>query len=191
MVLRVTERQFSLLKQQLRRDRDPADAPDQPRAHRRRKDLPENQLEGRIASFLGYRGFITVRQHVGTFVPYRVLRQVMRGQVSLDEAARDIVRIGEQGAADWWSARPVIPPGSRALDGPHPWAGFFWEAKAPGRRPTEAQLAWLDRRRQVGLEAAWFNRFQAQDRLAPASEARVSHVFETWFLGYFNARKEG
>jgi hypothetical protein len=38
---------------------------------------------------------------------------------------------------------PTGAPASRALDGPHPWQGFFWEAKAPGRRPTEAQLAWL------------------------------------------------
>jgi hypothetical protein len=99
---------------------------------------------------------------------------------------RNVVRIGEEGAADWWSARPVIPVGGRALDGPHPWAGFFWEAKAPGKRPNPAQLEWLDGRRHVGIEAWWFNQFQAADRPSPACEPRHSHVFETWFLGYFN-----
>jgi hypothetical protein len=60
-------------------------------------------------------------------------------------------------------------------------AGIFWEGKAPGRHPTEAQLAWLERRRQVGFEATWFSQFQAQDRPSPVCEPRDSHVFETWF----------
>lgn len=132
-----------------------------------------------IRDFLAWRGFISVRQHVGVFVPYRILRQ------SPASAARNIVRIGEEGAADWWSARPIIAPGGRACDGPWPWKAFFWEAKAPGRRPTAAQLAWIDRCRQLGFEATWFNQFQAQDRPSPAVESRESHVFEVWFWGYY------
>ena len=87
--------------------------------------------------------------------------------------------------SDWWSARPVIPPGGRAQDGPWPWAGFFWEAKAPNKRPTAAQLEWLDKRRQCGFEAAWFNQFAEGDRPSPACEPRDSHVFEAWFCNYF------
>ena len=102
---------------------------------------------------------------------------------------RNIVRLGEEGAADWWSARPIIPPGGRALDGPWPWQGFYWEAKAPSKKPSEAQLAWLEKCRQCGLEAAWFNQFSFKDRPAPVVEARESPVFEVWFYGYF--AKEG
>ena len=44
----------------------------------------------------------------------------------------------------------------------------------------------MEKRRQVGLEATWFNQFAAADRPSPVCEPRESHVFETWFLRYFN-----
>jgi hypothetical protein len=169
-VIRVSPAQLSLLEANLRAGGTA------PARGRRREDLPENLLERQICDFLAWRGFLSTRQHVGTFVPYRVLKQ----------AAGNVVRIGETGAADWWSARPIIPAGGRALDGPHSWQGFYWEAKAPGKKPSSAQLEWLERRRQVGFEAAWFSQFQAQDRASPACEPRESHVFETWFFGYFD-----
>jgi hypothetical protein len=151
--------------------------------------MPENILEQRIRDFLAWRNFITIRQHIGTFLPLRLVRQLQAGEISIEQALRNVVRVGEEGAADWWSARPIIPVGGRALDGPHPWQAFFWEAKAPGKRPTAAQLAWLDRRRQVGIESAWFNQFQARDRPSPACESCESHVFETWFSQYFTAKE--
>jgi hypothetical protein len=98
---------------------------------------------------------------------------------------RNIVRIGEEGAADWWSARPIIPAGGHALDWPHPWRAFFWECKAPGKKPTDAQLDWLAKRQRVSLEAAWFNQFSFKDRPSPVVEAKESHVFEVWFFQYF------
>ena len=147
-------------------------------------------MERQVIDFLKWRSFITLRLHVGLFVPYRVLKQVLAGQLAPEEAARNIVRVGEEGAADWWSARPIIPAGGRALDGPWPWQGFYWEAKAPSKKPSEAQLAWLEKCRQCGLEAAWFNQFQVKDRPAEACEPRDCHVFETWFSGYFNRRHE-
>jgi hypothetical protein len=64
-------------------------------------------------------------------------------------------------------------------------AGIFWECKAPGKRPSDAQMEWLEKRRQVGLEAAWFNQFAAADRPMEAVEPRESHVFEVWFFQYF------
>jgi hypothetical protein len=70
--------------------------------------MPENMLERQISDFLALRGFTTTRQHVGTFVPYRV-----GGRLAPEAAARNIVRIGEEGMTDWWSARPNIPPGGR------------------------------------------------------------------------------
>jgi hypothetical protein len=158
---------------------------------RRRDQLPENVLEQQIRDFLAWRGFISIRQHVGTFLPLRVAKQLQTGQITFEQALRNVVSIGEQGTADWWSARPIIPPGGRALYGPHPWQAFYWEAKAPGKKPTDAQLAWMARRRQVGIEAAWFNQFSFKDRPAPVVEARDSHVFETWFLGYFTKCHRG
>jgi hypothetical protein len=185
LVIRVTKSQLRLFERNLARAADPAAALEEPRARRARAWLPENMLERQIFDFLAWRGFISTRQHVGTFVPYRVLKQLQADQLAPEQVGRNIVRIGEEGAADWWSARPIIPPGSRPLDGPHPWAGFFWETKGPGRRPTEAQLAWIDMRRQVGLEATWFNQFEDRDRPSPACAPRDSHVFQAWFFKYF------
>jgi hypothetical protein len=181
----VSKAQLNLLKANLARAGNSADMPDEPRTRRPKAWLPENILEQQIRDFLAWRGFISIRQHVGTFLPLRVVKQLQHGQISFEQALRNIVRIGEEGTADWWSARPIIPPGGRALDGPHPWQAFCWEAKAPGKRPTPAQVAWIDKRRQVGIESAWFDQFAARDRPAEACEPRDSHVFETWFLGYF------
>jgi hypothetical protein len=174
-VIRVSPSQLSLLEANL------CDGGTAPAHGRRRENLPENVLERQICDFLAFHGFISTRQHVGTFVPFRLLKQAARGD-------RGVVRIGETGAADWWSARPIIPSGGRALAGPHPWQAFFWECKAPGKRPSAAQLAWLGKRRQVGFEVAWFNQFAGQDRPTPACEPRDSHVFEVWFLGYFERK---
>jgi hypothetical protein len=188
LVIRISESQLGLLEQNqavARGDQAPAVVP----VRRRREHLPENQLESQIQDFLSWHGFISIRQHVGTFLPLRIVRQLQAGQISFDQALRNVVRIGEEGAADWWSARPIIPPGGRALDGPWPWAGFFWEAKAPGKRPSPAQLEWISRRRQVGIEATWFNQFGFRDRPAPVVEARESHVFEVWWHGYFDIRR--
>jgi hypothetical protein len=183
-LLRASKAQLSLLERNqavARGDQAPAVIA----ARRRREDMPENVLERQITDFLAWRGFISIRQHVGTFLPFRVVKQLQAGQISFEQALRNVVRIGEEGAADWWSARPIIPPGGRAQDGPWLWQGFFWEAKAPNRRPTDAQLVWLEKRRQVGVEAAWFNQFEVRDRPSPACEPRESQVFEVWFSGYF------
>jgi hypothetical protein len=189
-MVRVSKKQLSLLQANLAGAGGGNRAPTVIIAARRRENLPENVLEQQIRDFLAWRGFITVRQHVGTFLPFRVVKQLHTGQITFEQAMRNIVRIGDEGASDWWSARPIIPPGGRALDGPHPWQAFAWEAKAPGKRPTDAQSEWMSRRRQVGLEATWFNQFQAADRPSPACEPRDSHVFEVWFLEYFGRRHE-
>jgi hypothetical protein len=187
-MIRVSKAQLELLERNLSRGGD--EAPPVLRTGRRREDLPENVLERQIRDFLAWHGFITIRQHVGTFIPLRVVKELQSGQITFDRALRNVVSIGEQGAADWWSARPIIPAGGRALDGPHPCATFFWEAKSPGKRPSDAQLEWLAKRRAVGLEATWFNQFQFKDRPAAVVDARESHVFEVWFAGHFDRRAE-
>jgi hypothetical protein len=122
---------------------------------------------------------------VGLFLPLRIARQLHGGQISIEQAMRNIVQINEAGAADWLSAKPTIAAGKRPLEGPHAYAMFYWEAKSPNKRPTAAQLEWLDKRRQCGYEAAWFNQFAAADRPSPVCEPREAHVFETWFREYF------
>jgi hypothetical protein len=148
---------------------------------RRRADLPENQLERQIRDFLAYRGFVSMRLHVGTFAPWRVLRAVAAGQMSLAEASRQIVTVNEKGTADWLSIRPLIPPGGRASAGPHFASLVFWEAKSRGQEPTAAQLEWLHRRQQVGQEATWFDRFEDEDQPSPPCDPKDSHTFLTWF----------
>jgi hypothetical protein len=186
-LVRVSKAQLSLLTGNLvaaRGDQAPAVIS----ARRRREDLPENVLEAQIKHYLAWHGYTNIRQHVGTVTPYRVLQQLHWGQITLEQAARSIIYLGQKGMADWLALRPIVASGSRALDGPHPLAAFYWECKAPNKRPSDAQLAWMEKRRQVGLEATWFNQFAAADRPSPACEPRESHVFEVWFLGlgYFN-----
>jgi hypothetical protein len=183
-LIRASKAQLSLLQGNLaaaRGDQAPAGVP----VRRRREDQPENQLESQIQDFLNWHGFVSIRQHVGTVAPWRVLKQLHLGQITLEQAARNIIRLGEEGMADWLALRPIVAPGGRALDGPHPLVAFFWEAKAPGKRPSSVQLEWLEKRRQCGYEAAWFNQFTAADRPAEACEPRESHVFEVWFSQYF------
>jgi hypothetical protein len=105
-----------MLERNLARGGDEAEAcaPPVSRTSRRREDQPENILERQIKDFLAWRGFINIRQHVGTFLPLRVAKQLQAGQITFEQALRNVVRIGEEGCADWWSARPIIPPGGCA-----------------------------------------------------------------------------
>jgi hypothetical protein len=130
-----------------------------------------------------WRGFITTRQHVATFVPPAGRVRPAPAGSGRAQCCADRRRLRRRlvvGPANH-------PPGGRA-GRPASVAGILWEAKAPGKRPRDAQLAWVDRRRQVGLEAAWFNQGQLHDWSSPAVEPRESHVFEVWFLSYFTRR---
>src|SRR5215472_15602440 len=98
-MIRVSKAQLSLLKANLARAGNPVGTPGEPRPRRLKTWLPENVLECQIRDFLAWRGFSSTRQHVGTFVPYRVLRQLQSGRLAPEAAARNVVRIGEEGAA--------------------------------------------------------------------------------------------
>ena len=89
-MIRVSKAQLSLLKRNLARAAGPAGAPVAPR--RAKAWLPENILERQITDFLAWRGFITTRQHVGTFLPYRVAKQIESGQLTPEAAAHNVVR---------------------------------------------------------------------------------------------------
>jgi hypothetical protein len=191
MIIRASQKQLELLQGNLARAGNSAGLPSEPHKRRPKACLPENVLERQITDLLAAHGFVNLRQHSGLFIPLRIAKQIETGQLPPEAATRNIVRTNEVGAADWLSLRPMIEPGRRPLDAPWLWQGFFWECKAPSRRPTEAQLVWLDRRRQVGLEATWFNQFQLRDRPSPAVEPRESNVFEVWFLNYFTRGQHG
>lgn len=136
-------------------------APRKPRTQRRRELLPENILESQIKGFLESRGWLLIRQQVGTFVPYRMLA----GKEQINVRAVHPVRIGEKGAADWIAVRPAGRGRAEF---------FFFECKAGGKKPKPEQREWLEKRAAVGLLAAWFDDFSSD--------------WDTSFLPWYRAR---
>ncbi len=127
--------------------RKPRQPSGKPRQKRRKEELPENILEEQIRSLLAVRGWIVTRNQVGLYLPYRVAMQ------KPEEIARaHPVRIGETGTADWRAERAI--PGEQ-----HVAQLFYYECKAPGRKPKPDQLRWLERRRAAGIPAEWFDAF--------------------------------
>jgi hypothetical protein len=113
-MLRVTAAQLGLLEQNLRSGAQaPARAQREPR---RKEDLPENVLEAQIRDFLAWRGYVNVRQHVGTFVPYRVVKQLQCGRFATDQVSRHVGAGGRRGCrrlAVVASGDRIWPPPSR------------------------------------------------------------------------------
>jgi hypothetical protein len=108
-----------------------------PRPKRKREDLPENQLTAQVVRYLQALGWTVVRQNSGLFArPY-------------DPESR--IRIGEKGAADWFAYRPLRDAGRVEF--------FFFELKAPGKKPRPEQVLWLGARMRTGTLAAWFDDF--------------------------------
>ena len=71
------------------------------RVAKRREDLPENQLEKQICDFLRFRRWQVRRNHVGLFVPYRVVQDLMAGR----KPKVTPIRMNEPGTADWFAVR--------------------------------------------------------------------------------------
>lgn len=119
--------------------------PGQPRLKRRPEDLPENQLTRQVCDFLRAKGWTVTRQQSGLFCrPF-------------DPASR--IRIGEPGCSDWRAERPVIPTGARRGSLAQYHQLFYFELKAPGKKPRPDQLAWLRAREATGTLARWFDAF--------------------------------
>jgi len=153
-MLRVSEAQYSLLMDRAGKKKLPAGA-GKPRVKKEKWELPENILVGQVTDFMRSRGFTMTRQHVGTYVPYRVLMRIAtctRGDVwnEIESAKRNIVRVGREGDADWRFERHQV--------GPLHQLGYI-EFKAPGRKPEPHQLEWLRRRRAMGTPAEYFDSF--------------------------------
>ena len=101
--------------------------------------LSEADVTKQIVDFLRAHRWRVVRQQSGLF----------RSPTS---NAR--VRIGETGMCDWYAYRPVKMNHSNGL------VQFFeLEIKAPGKRPSMSQEAYMAARQWVGTEADWFDCF--------------------------------
>jgi hypothetical protein len=113
--------------------------PAAPRVRRKKEELPENIVVSQISGFLRAHGWTVTRQQSGLFTRRMGEQEGM-------------VRIGEKGTSDWRSERRV--------SGLLHWL-FYWEAKAPGRKPNPLQLAWIERRMATGTPADWFDGFDS------------------------------
>ena len=92
----------------------------------------ENEVEDEVVTWLRVEGWIVRRQHVGTYY------------------TRDgrPLSIGDVGECDWRAFRPF-----RNLPGA---AGYLeFEAKATGKRPTDAQREYMAKRRRQGVLCIW------------------------------------
>lgn len=114
--------------------------------------VSENDVEHAICSFLAARGWLLVRNHIGKFVPLRTLLVQLDAldawEVTTTDARRTLLRaiiqIGEEGRPDWLALHADHPP-------------LWIEVKAPGRKPTEAQLARLAELQRRGFRAGWWD----------------------------------
>jgi hypothetical protein len=143
-MVRVTPGQYSLLQENAKKTT--LREPEAPRQKKRAEDLPENQLEARIVGYLQAHHWTVTRQHVGT--AYQ--RMSTRVMFSIPK-----------GPADWRAERAVIPKGQRV--GPDTnflCELFYFETKAPGKRPEPHQELWATQRQLTGFTATWFDDYE-------------------------------
>lgn len=127
-----------------------------PRVKKRKQDLPENQVERAITDFLRYRGWQIERQHVGTFVPFRVFA-ALRDAKSPEDRERalkysNIVRIGEKGKPDWSATLRLGGGLYRFIE---------FEVKAPGAELRTEQWEYIRRARALKRDVFWWDSFEA------------------------------
>ena len=145
-VVRMSEAQAALLFGDDRK----ASGVRRPRLQQRRENLPENILEAQINGFLAKRGWKTIRQQSGLWVPWHQF------------AGKDVVKVstlrpnrfGEKGISDWMAVR-VLRPGPDAQF-------FIYEVKGGGRAPTPEQIRYLEHHRAVGFITAWFDAYEGE-----------------------------
>ena len=142
-------------------ERPPRVAPATARVKKRKQDLPENQVECQVTEFLRARGWFVERQHVGTFVAYRVLAALREAKSDADrqKALRGAipVRIGEKGKPDWVATRPCFGSGAGLM--PH--LVFEFEIKAPGKRLSPEQAEYIRKAIACKRNAFWWDSFES------------------------------
>ena len=162
MRVQMSEAQFALLFPDAGKPRAATTRLAGPR--KRREELPENILEEQIKGFLEVRGWVLLRQHVRTVVDWHQLA----GKDVVKVATLHPSRIGEKGASDWVAVRPAEgqPRGFVQL--------FYFETKAPGKKPNPHQRLYLEKRAACGFLAAWFDDFEG--------------AWDTSFVPWYRAR---
>lgn len=133
-----------------------------PRVQRKAAELPENIVKDQILDFLKAYGWRVIRNHVGTFTPYRmlmILEEALGKGANMGEeiakAKRHIVKIGEKGDPDWRAEKPI--PGSRKGS----CLSFYVEFKRPGNKPDPEQLQQIERLNATGTLAVWVDSFDS------------------------------
>jgi hypothetical protein len=90
----------------------------------------ENDIEAEIIGYLRERGWICRRQHVGVYSTPDGRRQA----------------IGDRGECDWRCFRAHDGILAKYLE---------LEVKAPGKKPTSAQMEYMAKRQAQGFVAVW------------------------------------
>jgi len=171
--IRMSREQASLLFANQKGEEQKAKRVRGPRPKRKKEELPENIVEQQIKDFLFSRGFVSIRNHVGTFIPTGVIVRLIQSDVPLskEQLFRCIIRIGHKGELDWRSVRRLNLRGYMGAV-----QEIIWEAKAPGEKPTPEQAKELADLQALGVCAEWFDDFN--DFPGP-------HSFFGWFQERF------
>lgn len=142
--------------------RGPAKLPADPAAPKKKRERPEHEVEEQIKKFLQSRGWVIVRNHVGTFVGVgRLIAMLKAGKpIRMEDMGPLMVRIGEKGTADFKAERVLRGHGFAAVQ------QVYYEVKGPGEKPKPHQMDWLRTRAQLGFSAAWFDSFDGDSDTA-------------------------
>jgi len=103
--------------------------------------LKEKDVSEQIVRYLQALGWTVVRQQSGLFSR---------------PGSKSRIRIGEVGAADWYAVRSAYGRTLRLSS-----EFFYFELKAPGKKPSPEQLLWLDSKKRSGIPAEWFSGFNS------------------------------
>ncbi len=121
---------------------------------KRKEDLPENQVEKQIRDFLLAHGWQVERQHVGTFVPFRVFAALRDAKSPADRERAmkysNVVRIGEKGKPDWSATLRL----DRGL-----YLHMEFEVKAPGKQLRTEQWEYIRRAQALKRNAFCWDSF--------------------------------
>lgn len=118
-------------------------AADQPKTKRRgrpfqlkpcKPKIKENHVEAAVLTFLRVRGWRVDRQHVG----------------KAQWPSGEWLQLHPEGTADWFAHRPATSPSC-----------LYIETKAPGERPTEQQMLYLEMAARAGYLTIWCDSLQA------------------------------
>ena len=175
--VRMTPGQFALFENKTKAPPKPGATP---RVRRPPSEWPENILEAKIRTFLEASGWIVTRNHVGTYVPYRVLMALADGKMTIEQAKRGPVRIGQKGDPDYSAERPIVPAGEKLFAGVRAWPveRFYFEPKG-ANKPSPEQLFAIKLKQAAGIACDWFDSFEDDDD---------GHSFLPWYRARFGWR---